>query len=315
MMYAVWLPLLVPFLAGAVGERLAERLPPRHAIWLLTATAAGLAAGSATALALLVIPGATHLHAVAALGHLLTPLATGSPDAYVALALTATGLLTWCATLLLRALHQRWTQLRQAHRLAGHTHSELIVLADEHPDAYALPGRPGRIVATTGMLRALTAAEREALLAHERAHLKDRHHLFVAVIDLAALCHPALRALREPLGYALERSADESAAYAVGDRRLTARAIGRAALAARASCPPRTSRPGFALAATAGPVPRRVAALLDEAAAGKTARPASRRVAVAILLACLALSAGASLTAADELHTGIEVAQGESPGE
>ncbi|MCZ0993311.1 hypothetical protein O1L44_09595 [Streptomyces noursei] len=83
------------------------------------------------------------------------------------------------------------------------------------------------------MLRALPPAEREALFAHERAHLAGRHHLFLLAAELAAVCHPLLRELRSPLAYALERWADESAAARVGDRQVTARAIGRAALAAR----------------------------------------------------------------------------------
>ena len=148
------------------------------------------------------------------------------------------------------------------------------MLRDPSPDAYALPGRPGRIVVTTGMLRALEPAEREALFAHERAHLVGRHHLFLAAAELAAHCHPALRSLREPLAYALERSADEYAAGAVGDRKLAARAIGRAALASRAVAAP--GRPRAVLAAAAGPVPRRVAALLDRRPAAQAA-PLARR--------------------------------------
>ncbi|MGW7378006.1 SpoIIE family protein phosphatase [Streptomyces sp. NPDC054794] len=51
-----------------------------------------------------------------------------------------------------------------------------VELADEQPDAYALLGRPGRIVVTSGMLRALPAEERAVLLAHEQAHLAHGHH-------------------------------------------------------------------------------------------------------------------------------------------
>ncbi|MET7527050.1 M56 family metallopeptidase [Streptomyces sp900116325] len=188
---------------------------------------------------------------------------------------------------------------------------ELAVVRDSRPDAYALPGlpgSPGRIVVTTGMLRALDPAERDALLAHERAHLAGRHHLFLAAAEVAALCHPALRSLRAPMGYALERCADEAAAVAVGDRRVAARAIGRAALAARAA-EEVEGRPRVALAATAGPVPRRIAALLGRA----TPRPRVGRAAAAALLACLALSGAAALDATHDLHSSIEVAQGESP--
>ncbi|MCX4680292.1 M56 family metallopeptidase [Streptomyces sp. NBC_01433] len=313
MIYLVWVPLLVPFLAGPAGRRLVSCVPPRQAAWLLTLTTAGLAAGSTASLALLVIPGATHVHAVAALGDLLTPLTTGSPDTVVAMGTVAAALLAWCTTVLVRGLHRRRAQLRRARRLAACADGELVVLKDDSPDAYALPGRPGRIVVTTGMLRALSAAEREALFAHERAHLSGRHHLFVAVAELAALCHPGLRSLREPLGYALERSADEAAAEAVGDRRLAARAIGRAALATRAAQSPGAGRPGFAMAATTGPVPRRVAALLDHGAHGAHPRRTTNRFLAAALLACLALSAASALEAATDLHTSIEIAQGESP--
>ncbi|MEW2080267.1 M56 family metallopeptidase [Streptomyces sp. NPDC005283] len=312
MIYMVWVPLLVPFLAGPAGRRLVSCLPPRQSAWLLTLTAAGLAVSSTAALALLVVPGATHVHAVAALGELLTPLSTGSPDAVVAVAMAAAVLLLWCAAALARRLHMRGAQLRRARRLAACADGELVVLKDDSPDAYALPGRPGKVVVTSGMLRALSAAEREALFAHERAHLTGRHHRFLTVVELAGLCHPGLRTLREPLSYALERSADETAARAVGDRRLAARAVGRAALAARATRSPGAGRPGFALAATTGPVPRRVAALLSGGAPTRGRRRTSHVIAAA-LLACLLLSAAAALEAADDLHSGIESAQGESP--
>jgi beta-lactamase regulating signal transducer with metallopeptidase domain len=148
------------------------------------------------------------------------------------------------------------------------------------------------------MLRALGPAEREALLAHERAHLAGRHHVFLAALELACACHPALRLLRGPLSYALERGADEAAATAVGDRRLAALAIGHAALAGRPA-----ARPRVALSVAAGPVPRRVAALL-------TPRPArTPRVLAVAVVAALVLSAGCALHAAVDLHTSIEVAQ------
>ncbi|MGW6986787.1 M56 family metallopeptidase [Streptomyces sp. NPDC054946] len=309
MMWLLSLPLLLPFLAGPACRALVASLPPQQAVRLLAGSAVGLAAGSTAALGLLVVPGTTHLRPVAALGHLLTPLASGSPGTVIAITVVAGSLLAARGALLLHGAYRWWRQLRRARVLAADSRSELVVLQEEHPDAYALPGRPGRIVITSGMLGALTAEEREVLLAHERAHLKGRHHLLVAMAELAAHCHPGLRAVREPLRYALERCADESAAQAVGDRRLAARAIARAALAARTS--PDRDRPGFALAATTGPVPRRVAALLDGPARAR-ARRAPHRLAALTLLACLVLSAGASLQAADDLHSGIEIAQGET---
>ncbi|MER7751793.1 M56 family metallopeptidase [Kitasatospora sp. NPDC097643] len=198
----------------------------------------------------------------------------------------------------------------------------LAVLDDECADAFALPGRlrrpgrpgePGRIVVTSGMLRALTGPERAALLAHERAHLTARHHLFLAVAEHAAHLHPALRPLRAPLGYHLERWADEVAAARVGDRATTARAVGRAALAASRS--PWPARPRLVAAAHSGPVPRRVAALLQPPR--PTAVGTRRRPAALALAACLALTTAATLEATADLHRTVEAAQrvtGAQPG-
>ncbi|MEV0786506.1 M56 family metallopeptidase [Streptomyces sp. NPDC050423] len=311
MIYAVWIPLLVPFLVVPAARRLADALSPVRAVRLLAATGAGLALCTVCALALLVVPGAGRLSAVAAAGEFVRPLAAAEPAVAVPLAAAALALLLGCAVAVTGAARSHWLQLHRAAGPGRRDESELAVMRDTRPDAYALPGRPGspgRIVVTTGMLHALDPAERDALLAHERAHLTGRHHLYLAVAELSARCHPALRALRAPMGYALERCADEAAAHAVGDRRVAARAIGRAALAARTAggCAP---HPAPALGAVAGPVPRRVAALL-----GRTAgRPRIGLAAAATLIACLAASGAAALDATHDLHSSIEVAQGENP--
>lgn len=312
MIYAVWIPLLVPFVVVPAARRLADALAPARAVLLLAATGAGLALCTLLALALLVVPGAGRLSAVAAAGEFVHPLAAPAPGTAVPLAAAALVLIAGCAAAMTRAVHGHWAQLHRPVRPDPVDGGELTVRRDDRPDAYALPGRPGspgRIVVTTGMLHALDPAEREALLAHERAHLAGRHHLYLAAAELSARCHPALRALRAPLGYALERCADEAAAHAVGDRRVAARAIGRAALAARAAGEPSVPRPTVALAAAAGPVPRRVAALLGRAAV----RPRVGRAAAVTLLACLAVSGAAALDATYDLHSSIEIAQGENP--
>ncbi|MFJ6123688.1 M56 family metallopeptidase [Streptomyces griseoviridis] len=306
MIYAVWLPLLVPFLAGRLARRGAEQLPPRVVAWALTVLSAVLAVSSTAALALLALAGALRLPFVATRAHLSPALIGDASPVTVPAAATAVVALTALCVLLPREIHRHLRELRTAREeFADVPHAgDLYVRQDDRPDAYALPGRPGRVVVTTGMLRVLNAREREVLFAHERAHLAGRHHLFAVCAESAAALHPALRALRAPLSYALERWADESAARATGDRALTARAVGRAALAAHsasAAGPGPGARPRFALGATAGPVPRRVAALLT----------APARVLACLLLASVALSTAAALDAAADLHTGIEIAQGE----
>ncbi|WP_030799654.1 M56 family metallopeptidase [Streptomyces sp. NRRL S-337] len=317
MIVAVWIPLLMPLLAVPAARRLAESLPPRAAAWLLTGCAALLAGCTTAALGLLVAAGALRLPPVAALGHLSLPLTDGDPAVMLPAAGAAGLSLAVCALAAAHRARRHRTELRAARRAtAPHPVSgDLCVLPDAAPDAYALPGRPGRVVVTAGMLRALSAAEREALFAHERAHLAARHHLFLLTAALAEVCHPLLRGLRAPLAYALERWADEAAAARVGDRRVTARAIGRAALAAGPHAPA-PHRPRTVLAATTGPVPRRVAALLgSQAAAGRPRIPTGlrgRRLVAAALLTCVTFSAAAALDAAADLHASVEVAQGET---
>ncbi|HJD85705.1 M56 family metallopeptidase [Kitasatospora aureofaciens] len=381
-MLAVWVPLLLPFLAVPLARRLAEALPPRAAAWLLAGTATVLAGGTLCSLGLLATAGLLQLPPVAALGHLSLPwLTAAAPSAPVAAAL-AGPVLAVLAVLAVRTARRRHLELRAAraalpaaparpalsalpahgtdpadertgphpaHRPAGVQHADtrplrasvrraratrwlrsslpllrqpvghqLAVLDDERADAFALPGRlrrpgrmgePGRIVVTSGMLRALSGPERAALLAHERAHLTGRHHVFLALAEHAADLHPALRPLRAPLGYHLERWADEVAAARVGDRAVTARAVGRAALAASRS--PWPDRPRLVAAAHAGPVPRRVAALLQPR---PSTTPATRLRAVALALAaCLALTTAATLEATADLHRTVEAAQHE-PG-
>ncbi|WP_078851158.1 hypothetical protein [Streptomyces sp. NRRL S-237] len=106
MMWLLSLPLLLPFLAGPVCRALVTSLPPQQAVRLLAGSAAGLAAGSTAALALLIVPGATHLRPVAALGHLLTPLASGSPGTVIAITVVAGSLLAARGALLLHGAYR-----------------------------------------------------------------------------------------------------------------------------------------------------------------------------------------------------------------
>ncbi|MEU6369942.1 M56 family metallopeptidase [Streptomyces sp. NPDC046931] len=178
----------------------------------------------------------------------------------------------------------------------------LVVMEDEAPDSYALPGLPGRVVVSTGMLHTLHESEHDILLAHERAHLTGHHYAFVAVAQLGAAANPLLRPLAAAVTYTIERWADENAATATGDRTRVARTVGKAALAAHRA-PARTRAAGAALGilgrrgplATAGPVPRRVAALL--------APPLGRHPALAAAIAAMLTAATlATAEAAHDLH-------------
>ncbi|MFC8427751.1 M56 family metallopeptidase [Streptomyces sp. NPDC057253] len=301
--------LLLPWAAPALARRVPARCSPVAALWALTVSAVLLAGGSVAALGTLALTGLLRIPAFAALGELVHPLHTPSEQVVLPLAALAAGLLTLAVLALGLSLVRQAAGLRTARAAAGRQPAagDLCVIDSPRPDAYALPGRPHRIVVTTAMLRSLDAGEREALFAHERAHNAGGHHYFLAVAELTAHCHPALRPVREAIRLAVERAADEAAAGSVGDRRLTARAIARAALATSGRQVP---RPTVTPAATTGPVPQRVAALMAPA------RPTRRAVPwiAALLAACAALSCATAATGAVRVHEDIEIAQGETGG-
>lgn len=133
---------------------------------------------------------------------------------------------------------------------------ELAVVAVDEPHAIAVPGRSGRVLVTRGLLAMLDGAERRVVLAHERAHLRDRHHGLRAVVEVCAAVNPMLVAVREAVAFLVERAADERAAAANG-RELAARALAKAALAG-------SGHPHGGLGFLTRGVPARVAALCAE---------------------------------------------------
>lgn len=300
------LTLLLPCAVPALARRALDRLAPVTALWVITLSAVGLAGCSLAALGAFVLTGLLKVPVFAALGELVHPLPTPSDLVVAPTAAVSVGALAVCAGTLGRAALREFRAFRTAHTEATRRPAagDLCVVDSPHPDAYALPGRPHRIVVTTAMLRSLDAAEREVLFAHERAHNRGGHHYFLAAAELAAHCHPALRPVRSAIRLAAERAADEAAAATVGDRRLTARAIARAALAGHEA---RSTRPEFVPAATSGPVLHRVKALL---AAPHAPRRAAAWIA-ALLLACTTASFAASATGVIDFHHRVEIAQGE----
>lgn len=323
----ILLSLLFPLAAGSLAQAVTARVEPRAATWLMAAGALLLSATSCGALGLLVLSELVRMPMLARLGHWSSSVVRsgGLPSGWTSLAagIVLGAALIGAGSYAIRRARALAAAGRHARDLPGF--SELVVTGDAAADAYAVPGRPGRIVVSTGMLGALDEAGRAALLAHERAHLSSRHHWFTAAARLAAAANPLVRPLADAVEYTVERWADEAAAAAVGDRGLVARAIANAALASKATRPRRgvpaslgavfssarlsgTQFSGRAATvrrrmlrgpedpmATAGPIPRRVAALLA---------PAPRRglPALAFSLVFLGLAALCALRAADHLQ-------------
>ncbi|MFG2572966.1 M56 family metallopeptidase [Streptomyces sp. NPDC048481] len=51
----------------------------------------------------------------------------------------------------------------------------LLVLEDEYPDAWWMPGSPAQLIVTTGALHRLTSHQLDAVLTHERGHARAHH--------------------------------------------------------------------------------------------------------------------------------------------
>ncbi|MFI6685187.1 M48 family metalloprotease [Streptomyces sp. NPDC050485] len=257
MLVALFTPLAISAVLALAAPWAGGRLPPRMAAWLLTVASLIAALGTAIDLGMTAFTLIGQIPAVAAEGE-WSPgvLAAQAPVNWLVAAVCALALTGGVGALAVSTWRQTavWLAARREGR-ALPTGSDLAVVDDPVPQAFALPGSPGRIVVSSGMLRALSADERTALLAHERAHLRHRHHVFLLVLRLASALDPLLRPVARAGSFAVERWADEEAGTLVGDRPLVARAVARAALAAKRA-------PRHSLAATGGPVPQRVRALL-----------------------------------------------------
>ncbi|KQX55346.1 MULTISPECIES: M56 family metallopeptidase [unclassified Streptomyces] len=293
----VFLPLVLPLTAWPVARLAEQRLHPRTATRLLAVVAGVSAVCSTLCLGLLVIVGTAQLP-----GNPL-PDSWSDPDVRAALPydeIAGRAAIPALFAVLVSCGEAAWRQLRVRRRAAGALGglppTSVAVLPDRTPYAYALPGRRGRIVVSTGMLTGLGPDERRALFAHERAHLAGRHHRHLLTVHLAARANPFLRPLRTAVSYTAERWADEDAAAEVGSRRVVARAIGKAALLA-----PRAPAATLPALTGAGPVPRRVAALMRPAPVGRAWPPAC----TAVGLATWAAAAGATVSALSSANSAV----------
>lgn len=242
-------------LVAAFGHR---RLAPAVAVPVLTGLSTMSALAVLWSLALLVVGFVGHIAWISERAGLCRAVAHAHDAIPPAAGIAAIGAL---AASTLSVFRHELHRPRMDAALDGN--HELVVLPGDEPIAYAVPGRPGHIVVSVGMIRTLDIAERRVLLAHERAHLRLGHHRYLRVADLLTAAVPLLRPISERVRFATERWADEVAADVVGDRMLTARAITHAALATSSA----GSTPVLAMAALG--VPARVDALLDEQPVGR----------------------------------------------
>lgn len=115
-----------------------------------------------------------------------------------------------------RVAAQRLAPALRTRHLSGYRVQELD---QDGMQAFALPAASGGVILSTECVRSLSADELCAVLAHEHAHLRQRHHLLQALMQgmtrfLGGV--PLVRACREALPHYLEIAADDAARRNVG---------------------------------------------------------------------------------------------------
>ncbi|WP_037217530.1 M56 family metallopeptidase [Rhodococcus pyridinivorans] len=121
------------------------------------------------------------------------------------------------------------TYHREVVAIVARSRGDVMWLDHPLPMAYSVGGRPGFVVATEGLSACLSAGEREAVLAHERAHLRGQHHRIVNVCNVLAEVFPRVplfAAAPTAVTTLVELTADQHAA------RVTSPATVRSALTA-----------------------------------------------------------------------------------
>jgi Peptidase family M48 len=260
------------FGASALVHARWPRRSPAAAIllWQALGLASGLAAvGTLIGLA---VPGSNGgvLRAALRMGEVLRPLRSGSPSVIVTgirLTCLAAGLVLFgslCWVLVAAAATALHARRRQRALLTLLAHGDPKVpgaLVVDYPTAaaYCLPGLRSRIVVSVGTLELLGRGELAAVLAHERAHLRERHDLvllpFTALrraFPRSATCTDAHRAV----ALLVEMLADDRALRGRPARELVSALVrfGTAGVC---------QAPAGALAAAEGEVAARVARLLQ----------------------------------------------------
>lgn len=222
---------LVPRLLRRIDLRRSEPAPV-IAAWLLSMVGIGLAGTTGTLLLLAPQHGPGVL--AWALGRCWSAVLHGSAPRFEDLAgvFGGIGLIAVAARAVFVAMAEvrrrrqasaEWLALIRIAARADVSEPNTLWLAYDRPLAFSLAGPRGVIVATEGLHRHLPAGCVAAVLAHERAHLRGRHHLLITAAEtlrktlpFVPLFRHASAALRE----LVELAADNTAAREHGPRAL-----------------------------------------------------------------------------------------------
>lgn len=247
---------------------------------------------------------ASSVSVVAALSAIGSVAVTSPTRVVQILGVLSLSAVAWRASLALRHLVLVRTQTRETAGLAIHRRGsdDVVLIEDDAPDAFSVPAAGGAVVITTGLAHALPVAELRVVIAHERAHLRYRHHFWVHCAEIAAIVNPLISPAVATTRHAAERQADEFAARP--DRGVAMQAVARVAvLCSRAS----RGNTELSLAAGGGDVVRRVRALAEPSPGRQ------RRKTIAACALLVAVLAALSIALFDVVQDVVLPESGEAP--
>ena len=148
--------------------------------------------------------------------HYSTPAGVGLSVAGGTMTVVMIGRLAWFLST--GFAHARGDRNHQRDLLAvvatSHPAKDVVVVQHDTPTVYCVPGRRRQIVVTSAALAALTDEQLTQVLAHERAHIRARHHLTLLLADAvsATFFHRSPFALaRHQIAELTEMHADDAA--------------------------------------------------------------------------------------------------------
>lgn len=264
---------------------------PRLAIAMWLAACASVVGSAPLVLVAATVPADAIGHGLADLFELCTMmLAEGpGPAAWAALVVGAlvVGRVTGCVAVVLAKARRERRRHAEGLAVLGRPDRELGAVVVDHPEplVYCLPGRGATTVITTAALRSLHTEQVAAVLAHERAHVRGRHHLVLAAGEAFARAFPFVplfAGARAEVARLVELRADDVAASRHPRVQIAAALVGLA-----------TGRvPAFVMGAGGQSALARVRRMLRPAA------PLARRERMAGLAAVALLLAGPAAVAA-----------------
>lgn len=290
-----------------VGPWLAGKVPPRTATHLLVG---GASLTTAALLSMLGLLGATllaQLPVVASAGGWSTVALRADAPVPRWAAVCCLVLLAFAGVAASVAAGRHVAALRRLRRACRDLDfpGTVVVLPSERPDAFATTADGGHVVVTTGMLSGLRPDEVRVLLAHEHSHLRHRHAWWMMAARVCGAANPMLTGVVRAAGHAVERWADEDAAREVGDRKLVARTLARAALHVHDAFGGVPEAPSSALGAMNGTVLPRVRSMLGEP-------PRPRVVASSVITALVVATLAWSIAAQDRTDDFLDSAHARS---